>query len=79
MGGSDLRTERIKYSIEILRLCWLTLLATGSGTLGLFLGELSIRSTVFAALGRTAVGSLLVATMIVDARIRSLLRGWGEE
>ena len=66
--------ERIKYLIELLRLCWLTLLAIGSGTLGVFLSEFDPVRSALGALGCLAVSALIVATIRIDSRIRSLLK-----
>jgi hypothetical protein len=50
---SDLLTERIKYLSDLLKLSCVFLIALGSGTIGLFLGELSpIRMLLAAARDR---------------------------
>lgn len=45
---------------EMLRLVWLSLLAVGSGTVGLLLGELDTRRFLFAAAGVVVFASFLV-------------------
>jgi hypothetical protein len=79
MDEAGSRAERIKYLIEVLRLCWLTLLAIGSGTLGILLGELNFVRMLFSALGCAAVGFLNLVTIAIDASVRDLLDERGEE
>lgn len=43
MAAKERLSEDIKYGIELLRLIWLSLIAVGSGTIGLLLGELTTR------------------------------------
>jgi hypothetical protein len=59
MADKDRLTEQIKFSTEILRLTWLSLLAATSGTVGLLLGELDTRRIVFAGVGAVIVASFL--------------------
>lgn len=74
MADCTSRTERIKYLVELLRLSWLTLLATASGTIGALLGEPDRVATVFVAAGSVAVVLLIMAMLTIDYRIRILLR-----
>lgn len=60
MAEKDRLTERIKFMTEMLRLAWLSLLAIGSGTVGLLLGELNARRSLFAAAGVLGVAFFLI-------------------
>lgn len=65
--------ERIKYQTELLRLLWVSLLAVGTGTIGLMLGELTAVRTVFAGFGLLSVLGLTVALLQVHQGIKSLI------
>ncbi len=66
MAEKERITESIKFSVEMLRLVWLTLLAIGGGTVGLLLGELDARRSIFAGVG--IVVMLLLAGFIEHLR-----------
>ena len=73
MAAKERLSEDIKYLIELLRLIWLSLIAVGSGTIGLLLGELTTRRVVFAGVG--AFFMVLFAGVIVylHRRIKTLI------
>jgi len=47
----DALTERLKYLTEVFRVAWVFLLATGSGTVGFWLGPRDFWRSVFAVTG----------------------------
>jgi hypothetical protein len=59
-------TEYLKFLIEMLRLVWLTLLGVGGGTVGLLLGELDTRRSIFASVG--VIVMVLLAVFIEHLR-----------
>jgi hypothetical protein len=66
--------ETIKYHVEILRLVWISFLATGSGSIGI-LQSAPDPLTIGVAIGGAFVScALLVALFILDRRIRAMLR-----
>ena len=69
MAAKERLTEDIKYAVELLRLIWLSLIAVGSGTIGLLLGDLTVRRVIFAGAG--AFFMLLFAGVIVYLHRRS--------
>ena len=70
MADKDRLTEQIKFLTEMLRLAWLSLLAVGSGTVGLLLSELDVRRSLYAAAG-VVVGALFLAFIgLLIRRIR---------
>jgi hypothetical protein len=73
MAAKERLSEEIKYTVELLRLIWLSLIAVGSGTVGLLLGELSVRKIWAASIG--AVFMVLFAGVILQLhrRARSLI------
>jgi hypothetical protein len=59
VAEKDELTEQLRYFTEMLRLVWLTLLAVGSGTVGLLLGDLTLRRVIFASVGVVVMGVLI--------------------
>ena len=57
-------TERLKFLTELLRLVWISLLAIGGGTVGLFLGPYDFWRYFFAGVGVAA--SIGVGVMVVQ-------------
>lgn len=70
---ADKAAERIKYQTELLRLLWLSLLAVGSGTIGLMLGELTAVRTCFAGFGLLSLLGLTVAVIHTHQQIKTLI------
>jgi hypothetical protein len=60
MAAKEHLTEQIKFSTEMLRLAWFSLIAATSGTVGLLLGELDIRRLAFAVVGAVIVALFLI-------------------
>jgi hypothetical protein len=73
MAEKERLTEQIKFMTEMLRLAWLSLLAVGGGTVGLLLGDLDIRRSLFAVAGVLAVAFFLVFVGHLIRRIRSVI------
>jgi len=73
MATKERLTEDIKYAIELRRLIWLSLIAVRSGTIGLLLGDLTVRRVIFAGAG--AFFMLLFAGVIgyLHRRIKALI------
>ncbi len=73
MAAKERLNEEIKYAVELLRLIWLSLLAVGSGTVGLLLGELNVRKIWAASIG--AIFMVLFAGVILHLhrRLRGLI------
>ncbi len=57
-------TERLKFLTELLRLVWISLLAIGGGTVGLFLGPYDFWRYFFAGVGVAA--SIGVGVMVYN-------------
>jgi hypothetical protein len=57
----------------MLRLAWLSLLAVGSGTVGLLLGELDARRSAFALAGVAGVAFFLAFIVHLIRRIRTVI------
>lgn len=74
MAEKDKLTEQIKFSTEMLRLTWLSLLAVGSGTVGLLLGELEARRFYFAAVGIGVMVLFAVFIAHLARRIKSNIK-----
>ncbi len=70
MADKDRLTEQIKFLTEMLRLAWLSLLAVGSGTVGLLLSELDVRRSLYAAAGVVVVALFLAFIGLLIRRIR---------
>lgn len=73
MAEKEQLTERIKFMTEMLRLAWLSLLAVGSGTVGLLLGDLEVRRLSFAVVGIAATALLVWSIVHLVRRIVSFL------
>jgi hypothetical protein len=66
--------ETIKYHVEILRLVWISFLATGSGSVGMLRTAPDPLTIGIAVGGALISGALLVALFILDRRVRGMLR-----
>jgi hypothetical protein len=73
MADKDRLTEQIKFLTEMLRLAWLSLLAVGSGTVGLLLSELDVRRSLYAAAGVVVVALFLAFIGLLIRRIRTAI------
>jgi len=73
VAEKDELTEQLRYFIEMLRLVWLTLLAVGSGTVGLLLGDLTLRRVIFASVGVVVVGVLIAVIELLRRQIRQTI------
>jgi hypothetical protein len=74
MAEKDYLTERIKYFSDALKLSCVFLLAIGGGTVSLLLGELSTVKTAFATVGIGSIIALVVFVLILDRKIRILIK-----
>ena len=72
MAEKDYLTERIKYFAGLLKLSCVFLIAIGSGTISLFLGEVSLIRMLLAAVGTGLMIVLVVACRRLDSRITML-------
>jgi MFS family permease len=57
-------TERLKYLTEIFRLVWISVLAVGGGTVGLWLGPHDFWRSVF------TVGGVITVVVLVGIGLR---------
>jgi hypothetical protein len=73
MAEKDRLIEQIKLMTEMLRLAWLSLLAVSGGTVGLLLGDLNVRRSLFAAAGVIVVAFFLGFVGYLIRRIRSTI------
>jgi hypothetical protein len=73
MAEKDRLIEQIKLMTEMLRLAWLSLLAVSGGTVGLLLGDLNVRRSLFAAAGVIVVAFFLRFVGYLIRRIRSTI------
>ena len=73
MAEKDELTEQLRYFTEMLRLVWLTLLAVGSGTVGLLLGDLALRRVIFASVGVVVMGVLIAVIEHLRRQIRQTI------
>ena len=73
MAEKEQLTERIKFMTEMLRLAWLSLLAVGSGTVGLLLGDLDVRRLSFSVVGVVIMLLFLGSVVHLVQRIASLI------
>ena len=73
MAEKDELTAQLRYFTETLRLVWLTLLAVGSGTVGLLLGDLTLRRVIFASVGVVVVGVLIAVIELLRRQIRQTI------
>lgn len=70
MVDKGYHTEQIKYLIELLRLSWLTLIAVGSGTASLLLGDLTGTRALLAATGAVVTLLSVLVGGFLNKRIR---------
>jgi hypothetical protein len=73
MAEKDYLTERIKYFSDLLKLSCVFLIAIGSGTISLFLGELSLVRMLLAIAGTSLIIAFVGACWRLDIRIKALL------
>lgn len=73
MAAKERLSEDIKYLIELLRLIWLSLIAVGSGTIGLLLGELTTRRIWAASLGAVFMALFAGAILHLHRRVKALI------
>lgn len=73
MAAKERLSEDIKYGIELLRLVWLSLIAVGSGTIGLLLGELTPIRMWFAGAGIVGVILSVFTLAYLHRRIKALI------
>src|SRR5262245_58077211 len=66
-------TERLKYLTEIFRLGWVSILAVGSGTVGLWLGPHDFWRSIFTAAGVVALVVLVGMGIRLDSAIKQVL------
>ncbi|MGH9425630.1 MAG: hypothetical protein ACRD2L_04895 [Terriglobia bacterium] len=66
--------EQIKHETELLRLLWITALATLGGSLSLLLGELTSLRVGLAGLGFLVTLGLIVMVLLQENTIRALIR-----
>jgi len=71
--GKEALTERLKYLIEVFRVAWVFLLATVSGTIGLWLGPHDFWRVVFTAAGLAAIIILVMVIRAIHTRVQGLL------
>ena len=70
MADKEHCAESIKYSTELLRLTWITLLAIGGGSLSLLLGEPTTIRLALASGGLLGIVGLLLIGWRLDRHIR---------
>ncbi len=73
MAAKERLSEDIKYLIELLRLIWLSLIALGSGTIGLLLGDLTTGRMLFAGAGIMLSVVLIGAITHLHRQIKRLI------
>lgn len=74
MAEKESLTEAIKYRVEWLRLLWLTMVAVGSGVIGLLLGGMqSPLTSEFAAAGLLLLVLLGGFIARLDGQIRAAI------
>ena len=66
-------TERLKYLTEVFRMAWVFLLATVSGTIGLWLGPHDFWRSVFTGAGVAAIMVLVIVIRAIHKRVQKLL------
>lgn len=71
--------EQIKHEEELLRLLWVTALATIGGSLSLLLGELALMRIILAGIGLLVTLTLTVMALLQERTVRSLLRQMREK
>lgn len=73
MPEKDYLTERIKYFSDLLKLSCVFLIAIGSGTVSLFLGDFSPIRILLATVGTSLIIVFVTACWQIDIRIRMLI------
>jgi hypothetical protein len=73
MAEKEHLTERIKYFSDLLKLSCVFLIAIGSGTISLFLGDLNPIRMLLAIAGTSLIIAFVVACWRLDIRIRALI------
>ncbi len=73
MADKEHSTEFIKYSTELLRLTWLTLVAVVGSSISLLLGEPTTPRLVLAGAGGIATLGLLLIGWRLDRHIRDFI------
>ncbi|MBI3300884.1 MAG: hypothetical protein HYZ72_02230 [Deltaproteobacteria bacterium] len=66
-------TERLKYLTEVFRVVWVFLLATVSGTIGLWLGPHDFWRYVFTGAGVVTIVVLAVVIGVIHKQVQKLL------
>ncbi|MBI3300808.1 MAG: hypothetical protein HYZ72_01830 [Deltaproteobacteria bacterium] len=66
-------TERLKYLIEVFRVTWVFLLATVSGTIGLWLGPHDFWRSAFTGAGVVAIIVLVIVIGAIHKQVQKLL------
>jgi len=66
-------TERLKYLIEGFRVAWVFLLATVSGTIGLWLGPHDFWRYVFTGAGVVTIVVLVIVIGVIHKQVQKLL------
>jgi len=66
-------TERLKYLTEIFRAAWVSLLATISGTVGLWLGPHDFWRSAFTAVGVVVIVGIVLWIGVLNRRMQKLL------
>ncbi len=79
MAEKDSLTEESKWLIELLRLLWVTLLASGGGAVGLILGEHSSLRNTFAVFGAIAIVILAAVMYRIRKRAIEIIRALKEK
>ena len=75
MADNDSRIERIKHLTEVFRFGWVSLLAVGSGTLGLLRSvDRTPVGAVLTGLGLLACVGAIVVLLVTNRRINVLIR-----
>ncbi len=73
MAEKEYLTERIKYFGDLLKLSCVFLIAIGSGTISLFLSELTQLKIVLATAGMTLIIGFVIACWRIDRHLKALL------
>jgi hypothetical protein len=75
----DALKEQIKHEQELLRLLWVTAVATIGGSMSLFLGDATLLRSGLAGIGFLATLILVVLVLRQEREIRTLLRQMKEK
>jgi hypothetical protein len=76
---ADRLSEEIKYETELLRLVWVTAVATAGGAVSFLLGEATALRAGLLGLGLLFILVLVAVGVRQDRTIRRLLRELGEK